>query len=360
MNILSLGMHSTPSSGGVDRYFSGLLDGLLSSGANVTAAAFGPPDSARSLHSLGDAGLPLRRRLSAIRRFCVPTGFSLFASHFALYAFPLLLRLRGRPHVVHFHGPWAVESAHEKEPPWTIAAKYLVERAVYSSASKLIVLSEAFQDILVNRYGVNPDRISIIPGGIDLVKFRPTERDAARRILGWPQDARIAFSVRRLVPRMGLESLIDAVASIPSLTLVIGGTGPLEQTLRRQCAALGLAHRVIFTGFIPDDLLPAAYSAADFSVVPSEALEGFGLVALESLACGRPVLVTPVGGLPEIVTPLDPALVMHRSISESLHLAATRPDLLPSGEKCRAHASGFSWSTISRRVLSLYEEVCHA
>lgn len=360
MKLLSLGMHSTPSSGGVDRYFSGLLDGLLASGIDVTAAAFGPPDASRSLHSLGDTDLSLRRRFSAIRRFCSTVDHSLFVSHFALYAFPLLLRLRRIPHVVHFHGPWAVESAHEKEPPWTIAAKYLVERSVYSSARKLIVLSESFQDLLTRYYGINPDRIAVIPGGIDLARFHPMERAEARRLLGWPQDARIAFSVRRLVPRMGLDHLLEAVAAIPSLTLVIGGTGPLEQSLRRQCETLGLSHRVIFTGFIPDDLLPAAYSAADFSVVPSEALEGFGLVALESLACGRPVLVTPVGGLPEIVSPLDPAMVMSHSITESLQHVMAHPDSLPSEEKCRAYATGFSWQKISRRVRSVYEEISHA
>ncbi len=88
------------------------------------------------------------------------------------------------------------------------------------------------------------------------------------------------------------------------------GRGPLEHELRAQATASGLGERILFTGFVPDDDLPKIYAAADFSIVPSEALEGFGLTTLESLACGTPVLVTPVGGLPETVASFDRSLIL--------------------------------------------------
>jgi len=104
---------------------------------------------------------------------------------------------------------------------------------------------------------------------------------------------------------MGLDRLLYALREVKStgqeFCLVIGGTGPLRTQLETLTEDLGLKRYVHFTGFVPDDILPLMYGAADAFVLPTAELECFGLIALEALACGRPVLATPVGAIPEVV-----------------------------------------------------------
>jgi glycosyltransferase involved in cell wall biosynthesis len=123
----------------------------------------------------------------------------------------------------------------------------------------------------------------------------------------------VLLAVRRLVRRMGLDRLIAAMpavcAAAPDVTLMIAGQGAEEARLKALAAAGGVAHRIRFLGFLPEAQLPLAYRAADLNVVPSRALEGFGLTAAEALAAGTPSLVAPIGGLPEVVAPLSPDLV---------------------------------------------------
>jgi glycosyltransferase involved in cell wall biosynthesis len=285
------------------------------------------------------------------------------ATHFALYAAPLLPLPSGVAHVVHFHGPWAGEAAAEGAAGPVVAAKAFLERRVYASARRCIVLSEAFAALLEERYGVERRAIAVIPGGVDTARFAPCSRAEARRRLGWPEGAAIIFCVRRMVRRMGLEDLLGAFAKVaarqPRAVLVLGGRGPLAGELRARAALFGLSERVLFPGFLPEEQLPLAYAAADFTVVPSRALEGFGLVTLESLACGTPVLVTPVGGLPEAVAGLDPALVLPGCGAEALAegLARGLDGALPSPDRCRAYAQDrFAWPLIARRVLEVYAE----
>lgn len=365
--ILEIGMHFDPSGGGADRYFAGLLEGLQTIGADVTAAAFGQPGAGiKSPVTLGPPDLSLPNRLRAMKalRPQIERPGALVATHFALYALPLAARLRKLPHVVHFHGPWAGESKREGEGPWAVAAKKFVERYVYFSASRLITLSSAFRDILCSDYRIPPARVTVVPGGVEVSRFKPSvDRAAARVRFGWPADARVILCVRRLVKRMGLESLLEAFAQIapaqPGAVLVIAGKGPLAEPLREQAAALGLGARVRFPGFVPDCDLPEMYSAADFSIVPSVALEGFGLITLESLASGTPVLVTPIGGLPETVSSLDRSLILSGCTAKDVAAGLERGlrGGLPGASDCRRYAEkNFAWPEIARRVLSVYQE----
>jgi glycosyltransferase involved in cell wall biosynthesis len=126
-----------------------------------------------------------------------------------------------------------------------------------------------------------------------------------------------------------------------------------------------LGEHVRLIGFVSDEDLPLFYRAADVSVVPSVALEGFGLVAAESLAAGTPCLVTPVGGLPEVVGGLSAGLVM-KSASVDDMAAAIRAALLgemalPDAQACRDYARGaFAWDLIARRVAEVYAEALRA
>lgn len=360
--IAQLGMNLKASAGGVDRYFSGLNNALVRQGVNVTAYGFGESEKAASL---GAADRPLMQRWKAVRSAVVPRRGRLLASHFALYALPALLGRRWDGHVVHFHGPWASESLREGGKKPAVMCKRLLERAVYRRADRFIVLSKAFRDQLCQGYGVPAERVHVIPGGVETDAFQPLDAEVARQRLGWPQKEKILVCVRRLARRMGLETLIEAfgkaTAERPDVKLMIGGQGPLRAELEQQVARAGLSEKVTFLGFIPDELLPTVYAAADLSVVPSSALEGFGLISLESLACGTPVLVTPVGGLPDTVEGLGAELVLKGTGVEDLcqglsgWLDGTLR--LPSREACREHVMrGFTWDKIAKQVCEVYEK----
>jgi glycosyltransferase involved in cell wall biosynthesis len=372
--VWELGMHFDASLGGVDRYFQRLTEGLRSNGVPCTALAFGASAStvplaqwdgrAQASVSLGESHAPLMQRWGAIRTAGrrIPAQ-DVIATHFALYA-AALPQLRTRRHVVHFHGPWAGESAREGQSRLVVMAKRWIENRVYGSADRFIVLSSAFRHVLSTDYQIPAEKIRIVPGGVETARFVPRNKQEARRRLGWPEQAPIILCVRRLVHRMGLATLIAAFASLrcdhPGARLIIAGRGPLETELRQKAASEGCEDSVVFTGFVPDEDLPLAYAAADFSIVPSESLEGFGLTTLESLACGTPVLVTPVGGLPETVCELDPALILTGKDAASLAEGIRRglAGELPSSTACRAHVeTRFDWSAIARRVAAVYEEV---
>jgi glycosyltransferase involved in cell wall biosynthesis len=289
----------------------------------------------------------------------------LIASHFALYGFPLLDVLWRNAHVVHFHGPWADEAAAEGESRRAVFFKRGIERAIYASARRFVVLSQAFRDVLVRRYGVREDRVDIVPGGVQADTFNTgLSRAEAREKLGWPKDRTILVTVRRLARRMGLENFIDAVDQLrkrePGILAVLAGTGPLAAELADLVERKNLRDHVKLAGFVPDADLPVAYRAADLSVVPSIALEGFGLVVLESLAAGTPVVVTPVGGLPEVVSALSKDLVLDGSsanhLAEGLAMRLSALGKLPSDTACQAYAKdNFDWPVIAKRVVGVYK-----
>jgi glycosyltransferase involved in cell wall biosynthesis len=380
LKVLQIGMHERGSGGGLDRVFWDLVDELTAfPDLSVIPFFFQHRPAAVERRSgefcLGSTSQFAGRRLWHLRQAVFSElkhsrlDSLLVASHFAFYAGALLPRLSRMNHVVHFHGPWAGETAAERRLQLNVAMKRAVECAVYSSASAFVTLSHAFKELLTAEYRVDPARVHVIPGAVDVRRFSPGDRIAARRRFGWPEDTRILFCVRRLVRRMGLENLLNAFAQVarehPDAMLVIGGTGPLRDELEVKSKDLDLSLRIRFTGFIPETDLPLAYRAADLSILPSQSLEGFGLTALESLACGTPVLVTPVGGLPEVVKQLDTRLILPDkgadAMADRLHLFLSGALSLPSAEECSQYVrSNFSWPTIAERIRALYWQVAGA
>jgi glycosyltransferase involved in cell wall biosynthesis len=362
--------------GGLARYYSELLRHLPSTGTQSQGLVVGSKDV--SFDTRGEVIafarhsdpilLRMRKARSAAAAHLRAGGADLLATHFAPYALPLLDTMRSLPSVVHFHGPWAVESNREGASSWNTLAKFMVERLVYSHAHRLIVLSHCFQQELARRYGVSEEKIRVVPGGIDTERFRPgTSREEARRLLGWPLDRPVVLTVRRQVRRMGLEELVDAarllVQRCPDVLLLIGGAGPLTAELHLRIAEHGLEDHVRLLGRIDETSLPLAYRAADLTVVPSQALEGFGLITLESLASGTPVYVTPIGGLPEVLGPFAPQCIFAdasaEAIARGLADALTGSQPRPSEESCRQYAvQHFSWPAIARQVRDVYNEAC--
>jgi glycosyltransferase involved in cell wall biosynthesis len=184
---------------------------------------------------------------------------------------------------------------------------------------------------------------------------------AVRQELGLPSDGLLLLTVRDLEPRMGLDALIQALALIRkdlAVRLVIGGKGRLRAELEALVSTLGLRDIVGFAGLIPEADLPNYYAAADCFVLPTRELEGFGLVTVEALACGTPVLGTPVGATPELLSPLAPELLTDDASPEALARGIRRVAPLVGDERfrarCRAHAERhYGWPTAVARLEEL-------
>jgi glycosyltransferase involved in cell wall biosynthesis len=323
-----------------------------------------PVDGVRAVR---DPSTPLGRRLwgFAAAAAAEAPAVDVVEAHFALYAaLPLLAgRFRRNAFVSHFHGPWADESGASGESAVCVRAKRLIEGAVYRRAPHLVVHSHAFERLLVETYGVRPWDVHVVPPGVDLEQFTPGDRNAARARLDVPESSDVVASVRRLVPRMGIGDLLEACARIEPdrrsrLVLLIGGEGPERPRLEAKAAGLGLGNHVRFLGRLSEEELPDVYRASDLCVVPSLALEGFGLVVLEALACGTPVLATDVGGLAEALGDLDSSLVVPPgdvdSLARRIEQALAQPKSLPGPRRCRRRAERFSWRASAERHLEVY------
>ena len=376
---LQIGMYwsTAEHSGGLDRVFTELVQQLPAAGIRTIGAVEGPASvallSRGTARPFGDDRASRIARYFRLRRnlirFVEEDEIDLIVVHFALYGRLVLDRIK-RPLVVHFQGPWAQEALAEGASRSSVRVRHAIEASVYRRADRIIVLSHAFSELLQRDYAVPETKIRIVPGHVDLERLRchGTRREA-RLALDLPLDRPLMVAVRRLKRRMGLGTLLDALARVvvdrPSVLLILGGTGPLRAELEAKVDALDLGRNVRFLGYVSEDNLPTLYRAADFTVVPTEALEGFGLVAAESLAAGTPALVTAVGGLPEVVSDLSRNLIFPAANADAIatHLSSVlRGDItLPTIIECESYARNrFALKTAAERVAAIYKEVLAA
>jgi glycosyltransferase involved in cell wall biosynthesis len=186
-----------------------------------------------------------------------------------------------------------------------------MERLCLERSTAVTAFSEFTRQQLMRIHGEKTGgRVQVIPGWVELDRFRIIDdRYMAKKSLGWPLDVPVLFTLRRLVPRMGLDRLIRAVRMVHDrgqpMHLVIGGDGPLRAELEELSKSLGIDRWVRFAGRVSDPELPKMYGACDAFVLPTAALECFGLIVLEALACGRPVLATPVAAIPELLSKFE-------------------------------------------------------
>lgn len=320
MNVLAMGME-WPSQipGGLNRYFADYVQAWREGGGNIHAivrsigtASSGAPEYVSNVNPKSSS--PSRMLLEwrkAVREELATGSYDILNTHFAYYASSLAGMHVGVPLVTNFQGPWAYEylmeansSSFKRELKFTLMKS--IERYVYHKSHQLIVLSHDFRDVLTRRYGVPAERVHVIPAAVDTRRFTISpDVELERSILGLPTDRMILLSVRRLAKRMGLERLVYAMATLrvdfPDLLLVIVGGGMLLDELQSLVNRLELHNHVILTGRVTEEQLPLYYRIADLTVVPSIALEGFGLTTIESMASGTPVAGTPIGGTKEIL-----------------------------------------------------------
>ena len=343
--------------GGLNRYFQDLFLALASrEDVFLSASAFGPvPHVAQSRSaSWGDPAGGTLGRVRRSRRGRVSARPDILDRHFALYG-PSKRRIGAAREVVHFQGPWAQESRVAGESFPLVGMKRMVEKARYHGADHFIVLSQAFETVLVQSFDIAPGKISIIPPGVDLAKFEPAPAQTNARPM--------VLCVRRLERRMGIHVLIkawnDVVEMVPDAILQIVGVGTYEAELRDLASRSARKASILFRGRLSDADLRAAYAASTITVVPTIELEGFGLIALESLAMARPAIVTDCGGLPDAVRGLDESLIVPSGDAPALAkrlgeaLLADRP----SEQRCRSHAESFAWPLVADKHLQLYSRL---
>lgn len=234
-------------------------------------------------------------------------------------------------------------------------------RTALQRAAIVIAVSRPLRDEAL-RLGVSPEKIHIIPNGIDTRLFFPIGRNDARRQLGWPPNSRIIIAVGRLVPLKGFERLI---ASLPLVNRAIGqpvrcyiaGEGPSRRRLEAAIRRHGLEQNVLLPGAVPPQALARWYSAADLLCLSSDS-EGCPNVVLEALACGTPVVASAVGGVPDMVEEGKNGLLLARQEPEAMaHTIAEA--LAVSWNRAVIAGSGAvrDWSEVAAAQIRLYEKL---
>ena len=269
------------------------------------------------------------------------------------------------PHVVTFHTLARTKKmarAGEVEPP----QRALVEQRMMDKASAVVVSTEHEGDAIRSLYGRSHRNVKTIPAGVDLDLFRPMPKQAARAALGLNGD-KVVLYVGRLEPLKGVDILIEALSRLDDQTgirlMVVGGSlegGELPR-LKSWAEQLGLGANVTFTGSVDQSKLPLYYNAADVFALPSY-YESFGLVALEAMACGTPVVASRVGGLGTFVKDgLSGYLIPRRCpdpFAHRLDMLLANPALREKmGMAGRATALGMNWSRTAERLADLYGDL---
>jgi D-inositol-3-phosphate glycosyltransferase len=263
----------------------------------------------------------------------------------------------------------AVQQAWEREPPTRLQVEY----EVLKHSDLLIAESQASKDYMVQDYGVDPGRIEIVPCGVDTSIFHPHDRRQARHRLGLSGGPLLLF-IGRLQPLKGVDTLLRCAHDVRyrhddvQVLIVGGGVDSDDAHDRRErerlhalVRELGLVEHVRFIDAQPQEQLAYYYAAADVLVMPSH-YESFGMVVLEAMACGTPVVASHVGGLASTVLPGQTGFLAPvgdvQAFSWSVEQLISAPALWQSmSEAAHLRAQAYTWPRIMKRTLQLYHEL---
>jgi glycosyltransferase involved in cell wall biosynthesis len=188
-----------------------------------------------------------------------------------------------------------------------------LENIILHKASAIHVLSKFTKSQIQYFHGL-ADKITIIPHWIQPEYIRTQKKAEARALLGWPQNIPVLFTIRNHIPRTGLDIAIDAITPLTiqkRCIFVVAGDGPMRTMLQQRAIKAGAGpSQVVFTGHLPNKKLMLAYQAADLFVLPTIELECFGLIILEALAMGCPIVATNVAAIPELLEPILPDFIV--------------------------------------------------
>jgi glycosyltransferase involved in cell wall biosynthesis len=257
------------------------------------------------------------------------------------------------PMVLTVHGHDAYATPFKSE--WKSIAKY-----VFNEADRIITVCK-FNAERLQAFGVAVEKIRIIPNGFDEKMFSQIPSEKARNKIGLPVTRKILLAVGSLVAAKGHYSLIDAMSIIlkkrKDVMLVIVGDGPLANKLRRRAYVLGIEHNVLLVGRKNHQEIPTWMNASDLFVLPSIE-EGFPTVIPEAMACGKPVIASKVGGIPEILS--DPSLGVLVNPMDRTEIAESILDALEKkwdSQEIIEHAKKYTWHSLSRQIWNVYSEI---
>jgi D-inositol-3-phosphate glycosyltransferase len=247
------------------------------------------------------------------------------------------------------------------------------ERRLVTLADSIIAANPDERADLIWRQRAPSERICTIPPGVDVELFRPLDRSDARTTLGFDNDGQIVLFVGRIDPIKGIDTLLGSFARVVqehpgALLAIVGGDldehqrpiGPLD-SVQRGASRIGIADRIRFFGSQPQNRLPLFYSAADVVCVPSR-YESFGLVAVEAMACGAPVVASRAGGLiftiedgvTGFLAPIDDPEGHARAVSTILSEPALGARM---GLNGHLTAQKFSWHAVASSVIHVYQRL---
>lgn len=264
----------------------------------------------------------------------------------------------------HSFAPREVTS-HSAEHPADYLLKYIFhpmnagfDAITGRRSDHVIAISSEMREQLIDTYRFDRDDVSLITHGVDTDTFYPREGTYP----AVSEDKTTALFVGRLITRKGADRAIRSIARTghDDVELLIAGTGRDEARLRNLASELNIKENVRFLGYVPDSALPKLYSSADLLLFTSD-YEGFGLVILEAMACGTPVIGSPVGGVPDVVENGENGYVVSRSpdsFAERIDQLHDAPDELDQlANAARETATKMTWDKVAEQVISVYQSV---
>jgi glycosyltransferase involved in cell wall biosynthesis len=237
-----------------------------------------------------------------------------------------------------------------------------LEKYLLKKCDSFMVESMYTKNILINEYFINKSKININPAGVDNTHFYPAKNLIFREKIDFGKS-NVFLTVRRLEKRMGIDILIDACNILrktnQDFVLLIGGQGIHKDYLQSLVDNFKLNSNVKLLGFIPENNLNNYLSNADLFILPSRDLEGFGLVVLESMASGTPILVSPEGGPPEVVRLFDNDLVLEELSPEAIadklnYLINSKKLNFSYSSQCVDFVKNYSWQKYSDNYLKWF------
>jgi D-inositol-3-phosphate glycosyltransferase len=251
------------------------------------------------------------------------------------------------------------------------------EQKVIDAADKIVIATPAEQSQLEFLYQAPTNKMEIIPPGVDTSKFYPIPADEAKEVIGISPKDRMLLFVGRIEPLKGVDILMQAISKLhknneidgcPHYLVIVGGNVDAEgcdmdtemTRLMSMRSDLDLKDLVVFLGKRDQDTLPYYYSAAEIVIMPSH-YESFGMVALEAMACGTPVIASQVGGLAYLVqdgktgfvVPNNDPDILSEKIKELVCNEELRTEM---GKNANIYAQDYDWHKITERTISLYQK----